>query len=81
MAFGKYILPTIVAWFGYKDKKERKVEELRAQVFKLETNHMVHFNADLLRIEGNMDENFRQVFDRLNKHEADIARLDERSKK
>ncbi len=77
MAFGRYVMPVIIRWFGFKARED----EMKDRVYKLETNHIVHIQADVDRIESTMNKKFDQVFSIVNNHASSIARLDERTKK
>lgn len=43
MAFGKHVMPVLMSWFGVKDQEMKNTEK----IFKLETNHLVHIQADI----------------------------------
>lgn len=76
MAFGKYCFPVIKKWFGFVDK----YTALQQKVYKLENNHMAHFEDDIKRIEASQNENFKELFNRLGQVETLVGRVDERTK-
>lgn len=52
MAFGKHVMPLLMSWFGYKDRELKNSEK----IFKLETNHLVHIQADINEIKTDLHE-------------------------
>lgn len=43
MAFGKHVMPIVATWLGYKDREAKNSDK----ILKLETNHLVHIQADI----------------------------------
>ena len=55
VAFGKHVVPIIMAWFGLKDKETKIIDQLRSNIIKLETNHLAHIQADIEEINKKID--------------------------
>lgn len=57
VAFGKHIMPILMAYFGFKDKETKTAE----RVFKLETNHIAHIQEDLSEIKKTIREIEKEI--------------------
>ena len=73
MAFGKHIMPIIMAWFGFKDKETKTAEK----VLKLETNHIAHIQEDVKNIRLDIE----KVSDEIIKQGNRITRLETKLEK